>query len=84
MTGRDLIIYILQNGLEDELVIDNGSIIGFVTPLEVAAKLNVGIATVYAWIWRDEIAAIRIGDSFFIPANFKSPLEIDKFQVKES
>lgn len=47
MTGRDLIIYILANGLEDEEVFQDGKFIGFVTAGEAAAKLGVGVATIY-------------------------------------
>lgn len=75
MTGRDLIIYILENGLEDQEIIKDGKIIGFVTPDEVAAKMNVGTATVYVWIWQKRLSAVRVGDKFYIPANFKSPVE---------
>lgn len=48
MTGRDLILYILRNGLEDEPVFQNGKFIGFITVGEAAEKLNVGIPTVEA------------------------------------
>lgn len=75
MTGRELIVYILENQLEDQLVINEGKIIGFVTPDEVAAKMNVGTATVYVWIWQKRLSAVRIGDRFYIPANFDPPIE---------
>ena len=48
MTGRDLILYILRNGLENEPVFQNGKFIGFITVGEAAEKLNVGIPTVEA------------------------------------
>ena len=50
MTGRELIIYILQNGLEDEQVIKDGKFIGFISIYEAAAKMNVGIETIKVWI----------------------------------
>lgn len=34
MTGRDLILYILMNNLEDEPVFEEGKFIGFVTDVE--------------------------------------------------
>ena len=50
MTGRDLIIYILQNNLEDEEIFKDGKFIGFVTLNEAAVRLNVGVETVKASI----------------------------------
>lgn len=46
MTGRDLILYILANNLENEPVFKNGKFIGFDTEESFAAKHNVGIETV--------------------------------------
>ena len=45
VTGRDLILYILSNNLEDEEVFKDGKLIGFLTAWEAAEKMNVGIAT---------------------------------------
>ena len=50
MTGRELIIYILENGLEDEPVFENGRFIGFLTLGEAAQKLGYGIETVKAMV----------------------------------
>ena len=50
MTGRELIIYILQNNLEEELVFEDGKFIGMMTVDEVATLYNVGNATVKAWL----------------------------------
>lgn len=50
MTGRDLIIYILQNNLEDESVFKSGKFIGFIPAHEAAAKLGVGVATIYVYV----------------------------------
>ena len=79
MTGRDLIIYILENGLENEPVFKNGKFIGFVTADEVALKTNVGLATVHAWIHQDRLDSVLIKDGIYIPANFKSPLDVVSF-----
>ena len=75
MTGRELILYILSNNLEDELIFDNGKIIGFVTPEEVAARMDVGVATVYAWIHQQKLPSVQIGYAIYIPANYKPPVE---------
>lgn len=74
MTGRDLILYILKNGLEDEPVFKNGKFIGFLSTSEVAAQNNVGIATVYAWIHQGLLDSAVVSEGIYIPADFKSPL----------
>lgn len=74
MTGRELILYILSNGLEDEPVVQNGKFVGFITAGEVAARLNVGLPTVYVWISQKKLDGVLIGDTMYIPANFKSPM----------
>ena len=75
MTGRDLILYILQNGLEDRPVFEDGKFIGFKTAYEVAEELSVGIATVDAWCKLDMLPNVRFGTAYLIPGNYKSPLE---------
>lgn len=68
MTGRELIMYILENHLEDEPVFQNGTFIGYVTDVKFAEMLGVGVATVRAWIMMGRIKdAIMIGDTMFIP-----------------
>lgn len=49
MTGRELIIYILQHNLEDEVVLIKEQFIPHMTEKEAAVKFNVGIATIKAW-----------------------------------
>ena len=71
MTGRDLIIYILANNLEDESVFKNGRILGFMSVAEAAEKMNVGISTVYAWITQGLLNCVVIHGVIYIPANFK-------------
>lgn len=73
MTGRDLILYILANGLEDEPVFKNGKFIGFVTPMEVAVKAGVGSATVYAWMHQGRIPSEAVYEGIYIPANYQAP-----------
>lgn len=74
MTGRDLIIYILSNNLEDKPVFDKGKFIGYLTVNEAASEMNVGAATIYAWIQQGWLDCVIIGGSIYIPANFKSTL----------
>ncbi len=75
MTGKDLIIYILANDLEDRPIIEDGKPIGFLTIIEAAEQMNVGIATIRAWIKKDWMDHAVIGDTVYIPANFKLSLE---------
>lgn len=69
MTGRDLIIYILENKLEDKRVFENGTFLGFITPTEAASKMGVGVATVFTWIFRGQLEHVKIGELYLIPAD---------------
>ena len=69
VTGRELIIYILANGLEDEPIYEDGKILGFITATEAAEKFNVGLATIKVWINEGTLDGIRIGEELYIPAN---------------
>lgn len=69
MTGKELVIYILANGLEDEPVFKDGKFIGFITLGEAAVKYNVGVATVRVWVNQNRLPAVKIGAEIFIPAN---------------
>ena len=74
MTGKDLIIYILSNNLENEPVFNKGKFIGYLTVDEVASEMNVGTATVYAWIQQGWMNCVILGGSVYIPADFRSTL----------
>lgn len=74
MTGRDLILYILANGLENEPVFKNGNFIGFVTAADVAKKLDVGFATIHTWIHQGRIDSVSVKEGIYIPANYVSPI----------
>lgn len=71
MTGRELILYILENNLENEPVFNNGSFLGFLTAAEFAAKWDVGVETVHAWVNFGFVDAIIIYDEMYIPCNAK-------------
>lgn len=67
MTGKDLIIYILENDLEDESIInENGIPIWLMTVDEAALKMNVGTATILTEAIREEIPSVTIGDTIYI------------------
>ena len=84
MTGRDLIIYILENGLEDEPLYKDGHILGFMTEAEAANKFGVGIATVKAWVVRGALDGVKIGNQIYIPANSKNPMERKNNEISNS
>ena len=69
MTGRDLIIYILENNLENEILFKDGKIPGLITIEEAALKFNVGFETVKLWFNLDILPGVEIGDSIYILAN---------------
>ena len=66
MTGRDLIVYISQNHLEDTPITENGRFLNFLSVRETAAKFNVGEATVRIWYQMKGIDGIMIGDTLYI------------------
>lgn len=74
MTGRELIIYILKNNLENEPVFKDGKFIGYITAREAAAKMNVGEATVEALVSMGRIEGTyfkTLKDGLYIPGDFE-------------
>ena len=69
MTGKELMIYILQNNLEDEQVIDDGKLLGFLTAEEAAAKMHVGPATIRVSMEQKLIPGYKLNAGIYIPAN---------------
>lgn len=70
MTGREFILYILTNNLENEQLFDeNGKFIGFMTVEEAAAKFNVGTGTINAWTYLGRLPYVLISGTFYIPVN---------------
>lgn len=79
MTGRDLIIYILTNNLENEQVVNqDGVFVGFMGETEAAAKFGVGVATVRAWYTCGYLKGFVVGDSIFFLRNAADPRKIVK------
>lgn len=74
MKGRDLILYILANGLENEPVFENGRLLGFMTLDEAAVKFEVGTATVRVWVNEGMLYGIKIGEEIYIPADSEKPV----------
>lgn len=67
MTGRDLIIYILENNLLDDPVFNDGKILGFMTIDEAAVKFGYGIETIKAWIQLNWVSCLIIDNTILIP-----------------
>lgn len=75
MNGKDLIIYILSNNLENEPVYKDGVFLGLMDVNTAAAKFNVGPAVINAWYELNFLEGIKIGDQVFIfpTTNLKIP-----------
>lgn len=71
MTGRELIIYILENKLENEPVFKDGRFLGFLTASEFAEKWDVGEETVRLWVDLGYVDGMIVYDEIYIPCNAK-------------
>lgn len=80
MTGRDLILYILQNKLEDEIVIKDGIFIWLMDEEEAAVRFNVGVATVKAWYICGMLSGTKIGDRLYFLRNVGDPRKDDRHE----
>jgi hypothetical protein len=69
LTGRDLILYILQNNLENEPVFNDGRFLGFLSAAEFAKKWDVGEETVRMWVNFGYVKGLVIYDELYIPYN---------------
>lgn len=75
MTGKELIIYILQNNLEDEQVIADSKLLGFMTVDEAAAKFGVGVETVKTWVLLGVIEHVLMDTKIYIPINTEPKID---------
>ena len=73
MTGKELILYILQNNLENTIVIENGFFVGYMTEEEAAVKFNVGVETIRAWYSCKWIKGTQIGDTLYFRKDVADP-----------
>ena len=83
MTGRDLIIYILENSLEDEPIIQDGMIVmknlGYIPLDEAALQLEVGFTTILSLLMRGDITGCRIcGKTYILASSIQSLLDRKK------
>lgn len=77
MTGRDLIIYILMNNLEDVELNDIGikKATGLMTVEDAAVKFDVGKPTILAWCLMGKLDHKTFGGTIYIPEDAKNPKE---------
>ena len=73
MTGRDLIMFILQNNLENAEFFTNGKIPGLMTVEEAAVKFNTGPITIEVWFAHGDVRGIVIGKKLYIYENAIDP-----------
>lgn len=66
MTGRDLIIFILQNNLEDVVLFEDGNIPGLKHISAVAVDFGVGLATVELWYELGVLPGVKIGNEIYL------------------
>ena len=73
MTGKELILYILQNNLENVVVLQDGFFVGFMTEGDAAVKFGVGVETIRAWYYCDMLKGTQIGDSLYFLKDVADP-----------
>lgn len=66
MTGRDLIIYILTNNLEDQPVFLDKGFLNLLSESEAAVKMHVGTATIRVWFEMGLLDGVKVGDELYI------------------
>jgi hypothetical protein len=66
MNGRELIIYILENGLENESIFSDEFLRFMPTIEKVAVMFNVGVATVQVWVDEGRLDSIEVNDQIYI------------------
>lgn len=78
MTGKELILYILQNNLEDVNIDEfiTGYFIGFMTLEEAAAKFEVGTQTVKLWHKYGLIKGIEVKDMILVCRDSEDPRQV--------
>lgn len=80
MTGKELIVYILQNDLENEIVIKDGIFVWLMNEEEAAVKFGVGVAQVKAWYVCGMLNGTKIGDHLYFLRNVSDPRKDDKHE----
>lgn len=76
MTGKELIMYILQNDLENEQVFTENGFMNLISESEAAVKFDVGEATIRTWFELGLIKGVKIGNEIYVLPNAKRPIEV--------
>ncbi len=74
MTGRELIIYIMQNGLEDKVIFET------ISEGEAAVKFGVGIATIRLWYKLELIDGFELNNTLLISKKAMDPRKRDEHE----
>lgn len=82
MTGKELIIYILQNNLENEVVVKDGIFVWLMNEEEAAVKFGVGISTIKAWHACGMLSGTKINDHLYFLRNASDPRKTDDKNIK--
>ena len=74
MTGKELIIYIVEHNLMDKDIFKEGSVFSFLnveclTVEEAALRYNVGYETIHAWCTLGKFQSILVNDKIYILIN---------------
>ncbi len=80
MTGRELILYILENNLEDEPIFKDGRFLEFIPSEEAAVELGVGVETINVLVTLKQIPGMVIGNTLYIPKDFKEKYKRGKHE----
>lgn len=68
MTGKELIVYILSNNLENVVLgCDTLEVLGYITKDAFAVKNRVGLSTVDAWLLSGKVPFVTIGNRVYVP-----------------
>lgn len=74
MSGKDLMIYILENNLVDKSIYDEFGIpVWLMTVAEAAEKFNVGQETIFTWVIKNMIDYQDINGVLYIFRTSKDP-----------
>ena len=82
MTGKELILYILQNNLENTVVLEDGFFVGFMNEEEAALKFGVGVSTIRAWYSCKWLRGTKIGDSLYFRKDIADPRITIKMEMR--
>lgn len=73
MTGKELILFILQNDLENEIIVKDGVFVWLMSEEEAAVKFEVGVATIKAWYTCGMLEGSKIGDHLYFLRSVDDP-----------